>query len=440
MSASKEKEFSFTKKRLDGITEGGNYKDAHDQSNGLKLRYKADKGTKSFFVIGRPHGQRKSVTVSLGTYPKTTIEQARKKARAAQDDFSNGINPNEKKKFQRTKQATLKEMFDFYLEMKSLKPQTVKGYHSSFRLVLSSLADTPITEIDYNKVLKVHKAYAQRSQAEADRAMRLLRAIFYMAMDEIRDLNGNPLILENPVKKLGKNRHMKKLDRKITKLEDNQIKPFLDTFEAMTGDLRPFYQTGADLALMLLYHGTRFTEMASMKWLQVDLINKRFYLDETKNGRRLWLPTNSETQKILMRRKRLSTGSEFVFPSATDTTKPISDIKKPLRELLEQTGVKITPHDLRRTFLGMGARLGFNDSILKQMANHATGSDVTTGYLIQSADELREPSQKIANRFLELAGREVNDTGSKINQMLDDMTDAEKERLLIRLMNTSQQA
>lgn len=433
-----DKEFSFTKKRLDALKIGGNYKDTHDQANGLKLRFKVDSNTKSFFVIGRPDGSHKPVTVSLGTYPKTTIEQARKKARAAQADFSNGINPNSKKKFNRTKQSTLAEFFEVYLESKSLKPRTVSGYRLSFKNVLSPLASTPITEIDYSKVLKVHKAYAQRSQAEADRAMRLLKAIINMAMDDVRDLEGRPIILENPVRKLSKNRHMKKLDRKVTKLEDDQIKPFIDTMEAMSSDSRPFFQTGADLALMLFYHGTRITEMARMKWAQVDFKYKRFYLSETKNGRRLWLPMNSESETVLKRRKKLSTGSVFVFASVTDSHKPLSDIKKPLRELLESTGIKITPHDFKRTFLGMGARLGFNDSILKQLANHATGSDVTTGYLIQSADELREPSQKITNRFLELAGRNVNDPNSQINELLSGMSEAEKQRLLMRLMNSKQ--
>lgn len=425
-----ENRFSFTKRKLENIKTKGAYYDTHKDANGLIFNVQSNGSQGSFIVRGRVDN--KKVVVTIGKFPNITIEQARRKARAIQADFSDGLNPNTKKKFDRTRQASLADMFELYLETKSLKPRTIDGYRMSFRNVLTPLANTPITEIDYNKVLKVHKAYVKRSQAEADRAMRLLKAIINMAMDDIRDLDGRPLILENPVRKLSKNRHMKRLDRKVTKLEDDQIKPFLDVFEAMSGDSRPYFQAGADLALMLFYHGTRFTETARLKWSQVDLKNKRFYLDETKNGRRLWLPINSESHKILKRRKKLSTGGAHVFQSVTDTTKTITDIKKPLRELLEQTGVKVTPHDLRRTFLGMGARLGFNDSILKQLANHATGSDVTTGYLIQSADELREPSQKIANRFLEIAGRSTTDAKSQIDELLNGLSDAEKERLLIR--------
>ncbi|QKI88540.1 tyrosine-type recombinase/integrase [Thiomicrorhabdus xiamenensis] len=426
-------EFPFTVEELDSISKKGTYYDSHKKANGLYLRIKNKGGAKSFKVGGRING--KQIEVSLGTYPKTTIEQARKKARAAQDDFAEGINPNQKKKFQRTKQATLAEMLELYLQMKALKPRTVRGYRSSFRLVLSPLANTPITEIDYSKILKIHKDYAKRSQAEADRAMRLLRAIFNMAMDEIRDLNGNPLILENPVKKLSKNKQFTRLERKTRKLEDDQIKPFLDTFEELATDSRPFYQIGADLALVLFYHGTRITETASMKWEQVEIKYKRFYLTETKNGRRLWLPMTSESEKVFKRRKKLSTRSQFVFPSATNNEKHISDIKKPLRHLLEQTGVEITAHDLRRTFLSTGARLGFNDHLLKQLANHALSNDVTAGYIIQNADELREPSQRITNTYLEKAGRTITDTDSKLNELVKNLSDAEKQHLIMRLLN-----
>lgn len=429
-------EINFTVRNIESTNEAGTYYDSSKNASGLYMRIRNTGGAKSFKTSGRVNGQ--LVEVTLGTFPKTTITQARDKAREAQTDFANNISPNDKKKFKRTKQATLAEYFETYLTTRKLQPKTVSGYRTSFKNVLAPLAKKQITDITFNDVLKVHEKYAKQSTAEADRAMRLLRAIFYLAMDEIKDLEGRPLILENPVKKLGKNKHFTRLDRKTRKLEDDQIKPFIEFMEMMAGDKRPFYQTGADLALVLLYHGTRFTEMASIKWEQVDFKYKRLYLSETKNGRRLWLPMTTESEKVFKRRKRLSTGSEYLFPSATVQSKHIADIKKPLKALLEETGIEITPHDLRRTFLSMGARLGFNSYLLKQLANHSPSIDVTAGYVTQSADELREPSQKITKRFLELAGREVNDTGTKINQILDDMTDTEKERLLIRLMNSKQ--
>lgn len=431
------KSFNFTVKELDSINEIGTYYDKSKQANGLYMRIRNNSGAKSFKVNGRVKG--KQIEVSLGTYPKTTIEQARIKARQAQADITSGINPNTKKKFQRTKQATLAETFERYLEVKNLKPKTISGYRTSFKNVLAPLSKKPITEITFDDVLKVHKRYTNKSPAEADRAMRLLRAMFYLAMDEVRDLNGNPLILENPVRKLGKHKHFTHLDRKTRKVEDDQLRPFLDCIEAMTADTRPFYQVGADLILTLFYHGTRFTETASLKWYQVDLNRKHFYLSETKNGRRLWLPMTTESEKVFKRRKKLATGSEFVFPSVTDTNKHITDVKKPLRHLLEQTGIAITPHDLRRTFESTGNRIGLSVYTLKQLANHTPSkTDVTEGYTFQSADELREPSQKITNALLQKAGRTVTDGDTLLKDLLSGLSEADKRKLALQLMNQSQ--
>jgi len=427
-------EINFTVKTLNSTNAVGAYHDTDKLAYGLYLRIKNIGGAKAFKVFGRVNG--KQVEVSLGLYPNVTIQQARHKARDAQSDFANGINPNLKKKFERTKQATLADTFQRYLEVKKLQPKTIIGYHTSFKNVLHPLSKKAMTDITFNDVLKVHKDYAKRSTAEADRAMRLLRAIFYMAMDEVRDLNGQPLILENPVRKLGKNKHFTHLDRKTRKVEDDQIKQFLDCIEAMTEDNRPFYQVGADLILTLFYHGTRFTETANIKWVQVDLKRKHFYLTETKNGRRLWLPMTTESEKLFKRRKSLATGSEFVFPSATNINKPLSDVKKPLRHLLEQTGIEITPHDLRRTFESTGNRIGLSIYTLKQLANHTQSkTDVTQGYTFQNADELREPSQKITNSYLEKAGRAITDTDGELKQILNGLSDSEKQRFMLYIKN-----
>ena len=433
---SKKNHFSFTIKRLDEITLKGTYTDTHRAASGLRLRIQEDGRAKSFFVINWLKG--KQVVTSLGTYPNVTIEQARQKARDVQTNINHGVNPNRKKKFERTKCATLSQYFEDYLTAKNLKPITVKGYRISFKNVLAPLANKELTSISYDDVLKIHKAYATKSPAEADRAMRLLRAIFYMAMDDFKDLDGRPLIIENPVRKLGKNKHFTRLDRKVRKLEDDQLKSFLDFMETLSTDKRSFYRTGADLALILLFHGTRYSETAKIQWEQIDFKYRRFYLTETKNGRCLWLPMTSESEKVFKRRKHNRTLSPYVFPSSTDETKHLSDIKKPLRQLLEQTGIEITPHDLRRTFLSTGAQLGFSDYLLKQLANHATGNDITAGYVIQSADELKEPAQRITNAYLTKAGRTTTDGDTLLKDLLSGLSEAEKRKLALQLMNQSQ--
>lgn len=432
--------FSFTKSRLNKLTEPGTYYDTNKESSGLSLDIRSVNSAKTFRLRKRLNG--KLIAVTIGIYPDKTIEQARNDARTAVNQINNGINPNNAKKVERQKQITLEEAFHNYLDFKKLQPSTIRGYKCSFKNVLAPLAKKEITSIAYPDVLKTHKAYSLRSHAEADRAMRLLRAIFSHSMDELIDTDGKPFILVNPVKKLFKAKQTHTLDRKVRKLEDDQIKTFFNHIEAMTSDSRPFFQTGADLLLILLFHGTRYTETAKITWQNVDMKYKRFWLDETKGGRRLWLPMNTYTYEVFKRRKALAKGSEYIFPSVNDQAKHLSDVKKPLKALLEDTGIQITPHDLRRTFLGLGNRLAMSAYTIKQLSNHAQAkNDVTSGYLTQSADELREPSQMIANRILELSGSELRtDTDSQLMDIFKGMSEDEKRKLIFRLENQTAKA
>jgi integrase len=74
--------------------------------------------------------------------------------------------------------------------------------------------------------------------------------------------------------------------------------------------------------------------------------------------------------------------------------------------VLEQTGLWISPHDLRRTFASIAAEL-LPAYLLKRLTNHANGADVTLGYVIKSVSDLREPMQKVENAILSLAGQNV---------------------------------
>ncbi len=431
------KKLNFTKKSLSTIVPPENgravYSDSNEKANRLKLEV-TKTGLKTFKLKQKING--KPITVTIGRYPEMTIEQARKLAGAKQQEIQNGINPNKTKKAKRIKHATIEQIFADYLSHKELKPSTINGYQISFRNVLTPIAKKEVTQVTYEDILKLHKTYSSRSQAEADRAMRLLRAVYFYAMDELLDSLGEPLIKANPVRKLFKTKRVRPLERKTRKLEDDQIKPFINHIEAMTSDERPFYQTGADLILLLLFHGTRYTETAKIRWANVDMKYKRFWLDSTKNGRRLWLPMTSYTYNLFKRRKARATGSEFVFPSVTDSTRHLADVKKPLRDLLEATGIQVTPHDLRRTFMGLGNRIGLSAYTLKQLANHSINeNDVTEGYVTQSADDLREPSQKITAEILRKAGRTITNQDDIILDMLKSLSHDEKRKLMFQLAN-----
>ena len=68
-----------------------------------------------------------------------------------------------------------------------------------------------------------------------------------------------------------------------------------------------------------------------------------------------------------------------------------------------QSGVFFTMHDLRRTFITIAESLDIPAYSLKQLLNHRSGNDVTSGYTVITPERLRVPVERIAQRILELA-------------------------------------
>ena len=92
-----------------------------------------------------------------------------------------------------------------------------------------------------------------------------------------------------------------------------------------------------------------------------------------------------------------SGGKEQVFPSPTKVGAPISDIRESIKQVIKQSGVEFTEHDLRRSFETIAESLDISYYTLKRLLNHKTGSDLTAGYIVTSAERMRDASQNVAD-------------------------------------------
>jgi integrase len=61
------------------------------------------------------------------------------------------------------------------------------------------------------------------------------------------------------------------------------------------------------------------------------------------------------------------------------------------------TEIEFSSHDLRRTFATIGEAVGIPLSMIKRLMNHATGDDVTAGYIQTETDTLRDAINKIGS-------------------------------------------
>ena len=152
-------------------------------------------------------------------------------------------------------------------------------------------------------------------------------------------------------------------------------------------------------------HERSFVEKPLLDQLDVDLDEQFIRLpgESTKSGRRLDLPISDYLFDLLQARYALGRDGPYVFP-ANSKSGHIEEPRYALDEIENATGIKITIHDLRRTFITVAESCDIAIYALKGLVNHSFGTDTTAGYIVAGPDRLREPMQKVTDKFKELIG------------------------------------
>jgi integrase len=157
-----------------------------------------------------------------------------------------------------------------------------------------------------------------------------------------------------------------------------------------------------DYLLVALLTGLRRNDVATMRWVDVDLGNATLFVPAPKGGKAkaFSLPLSDSLVELLRRRKaendELFPESSWVFPAASAS----GHIREPR---IEVPGLKWTPHDLRRTFITVAESLDISGFAIKALVNHSQpGGDVTAGYISLDVERLREPMQLITDKLRSL--------------------------------------
>ena len=73
-----------------------------------------------------------------------------------------------------------------------------------------------------------------------------------------------------------------------------------------------------------------------------------------------------------------------------------------LEQVAKATGIEVSVHDLRRTFVSVAESTEMSVYALKALVNHSLGGDVTAGYVQHSVERLRVPAQRVADELRRL--------------------------------------
>lgn len=218
-------------------------------------------------------------------------------------------------------------------------------------------------------------------------------------------------ILVNPLQVLTLGNHIRKIGARSDRLEGKDFQIFYQGIT--TAD-----EVHRDCLLFCLYQGLRSEEAASLKWEYVSTEYKILTIPDTKNRQTLCVPLCRQAVAILKRREADNPENvPYVFPAlAADGSASDSNSRKFVRllagDLRDMTGLKLTIHGLRRTYITTGRRLKrFEDT--ERLTNHIDGTVTGKHYDGTGVEDLRETCQMISNEIEQLM---LHGLGAKVIQ------------------------
>jgi integrase len=342
--------------------------------------------SKTYVVQRDVNGKTRRITV--GAANVLDVSEARKRAELILADLYRGIDPKAGRK------TTLRSVLEDYLETnKKLRPASVADYRAGVERYLKDWLDRPLKDITGDDVAQRHLEIASEIKAAgrysgaatANSVMRGFRVLWNFAAESDSTL---PV---NPVRRL--KRQWFKVERRTRHLNEAQLPIF---YKAVCGLPSPIHR---DFLLVLLFTGLRREEAASLTWDAIDFGAKtlRIEANKAKSGRELILPLTDFLFDLFVARRQLGR-DRYIFPSNSKAGY-LAEPKYPLNLIELATGIHISCHDIRRTFATVAETCEVGPLMQKKLLNHATGADVTMGYIQLSVEHLRAPAQKICDRI-----------------------------------------
>lgn len=341
-----------------------------DLVQGLRIRVGAG-GRKSWIVRARSGKQQ--INKTLGTYPLISVGVARDMAR----EFLLTLIKDGGVRHERT----FGELADHWIEHVA-KPKN-KSWHNQLRrleiYVLPKWRNTDLASIRRSDVRDLIDGI--EGKVAPGRALAIIRTLFRHAMG--RDwVEASPAeAIPNPSSDTPRDRYLNMDEVKaVYKVADLLGYPF-------TGFIK-----------MMILTAQRRTEVASMKWADIDLDAGTWVLssEDTKSARAHLVPLSPQAVEIL---KTTPQFGPYVWSSDGEThVKGYSKAKQRIDTFLSSGGLELKPwrlHDLRRTVATHMVRLGVSELVVGRVLNHAPQGVTARTYALHSYEAEKLSAAKV---------------------------------------------
>jgi integrase len=349
---------------------------------GLALWVMPD-GAKRWRFAYRFDGRQKSL--SLGTYPETSLAEARAGLVAAKKLLRAGTDPSENKRVTKLARAlananTFAAIAAELLDKKrreNKSPATIKKF-GFLRGLAAPLAERPIAEISAAEILSVLQKVESRGRyATAIRLRGFVSEIFCHGVATAR-CQGDPTTALRRALTTHKVKHRAAI------LEPAEFGALLRSIDDMRGGMP---ETKLALRLLPLVF-TRPGELRAMEWSEIfdfdgDRATWIIPAEKTKTRREPHrVPLSRQAVEIIRELRTISRGSKFVFPNGRTITRCMSD--SAMLSALRRMGYaksEMCLHGFRASFSSLANESGqwHRDAIEKQQS-HADADAVRAAY------------------------------------------------------------
>jgi integrase len=359
-------------------------------------------GSKYFRLDYRYEGKRK--TLALGTYPETSLKEAREKRDMAKKQITEGVDPGYTRKQEKSEKAAAidrKKRLDAGLPI-------INSFEHSAREWLASIAHTvrdithqkkirrlelhtfpfigafPIKEIKSPDIYSVIKPLIAKNELEtAHRVHSDIKAIFSYAI-------AHGMTDYDPAQAVAAQIPPQKAKHRAALTEPKGVAQLLRDICNYQGTF--VVQCALRLSPLLFQ---RPGEIRQMEWRDIDLNAKEWRYFVTKTEVLHIVPLSRQAVSLLEEIKPLTGSGRYVFPSSRGDGRPMSDgtIRTALKTLGYDSDV-MTAHGFRTTASTLLNEQGWSPDAIERQLCHMPRDAVRAAYnRAQYLDERRKMMQ-----------------------------------------------
>ncbi|HJD63641.1 MAG TPA: site-specific integrase [Rickettsia endosymbiont of Sericostoma sp.] len=355
-------------------------------------------GTKSFFLSKTINGT--AYKIRLGSFPNKlhplpddiSVAEVRIKAAELKNQLVKGINPTLpetqelKEEKQEQQEMTFKEFFDTKYIEDYAKHQIKlwKNVVADIDRQAKHLYTRKLSTINRDDVQKIFNDLTKEGKKNmANKCVQRFIGIFNRAVEW-------GILANNPI--TGIKKHLEKSRDRYLLAEEKEH--FLEVVKEEP-------QIIEDVIFMHLYTAARKSDILSMQWDNINLIDETWYVPNPKKGVPYLVPLTKQAMEILKARyEQRDPQCPWVFPSDHDSKSGhLEDPKRAWIKIRKKAGLKdFKLHDLRRTMGSWMAIAGASQYVIGKALNH-TCHRSTSIYARLSIDPVREFMEKANNIF-----------------------------------------